>query len=314
MEDLKVIHHIVDNMEKCIYGKREEIEIIVTALLAQGHILLEDVPGTGKTVLMKSLAKSIEGDFHRIQCNPDLLPTDITGVSIYHPREEDFTFRPGPVMTNLLLVDEINRATTKTQSALLEAMEERQITMDGKTYALPHPFLVMATQNSIDFEGTYTLPEAQLDRFMFRISVGYPDKETEMRMILEQNNIHPLQKLQAVTDVNTLVQLQRKVQEVHLDAEIVRYGVDIVRMTRRHAQIALGASPRATVALFKAAKAHALVRQRNYVIPDDIKQIAPYLLGHRIKLKVEAMTSERSEMEMIDGILNSTKVPMRLVK
>ena len=221
--------NIRHNLESCVLGKSDEIQLMLTALLAGGHVLLEDVPGTGKTVLVKALAKSINGQFRRIQCNPDLLPTDITGVSIYHPKEETFIFRPGPVMTNILLIDEINRATTKTQSALLEAMEERHVTVDGDNYPLPVPFLLFATQNPIDFEGTYTLPEAQLDRFMIKLSLGYPDKETEKRMMVAQEHGQPLDQLKAVAGMEEIIAMQQQTRYVHLDSEVADYLPDITR-------------------------------------------------------------------------------------
>ena len=243
MTNVNILGKLKSNLETCILGKSEEISLLLTALLAGGNVLLEDVPGTGKTVLIKALARSIHGQFRRIQCNPDLLPTDITGVSIYHPRDERFMFRPGPIMTNILLVDEINRATTKTQSALLEAMEERNITVDGELYELPSPFLLLATQNPVDFEGTYMLPEAQLDRFMFKLAIGYPDETTEQRMIFAQKLTHPLDSLEAVVDTAQVLEMQRQVRETHMDEAVAAYLVSIVRKTRQHAAVFLGASP-----------------------------------------------------------------------
>ncbi|MED4603773.1 AAA family ATPase, partial [Paenibacillus validus] len=238
-EDVQALKRIQANLESCILGKTDEIALLLTAMLAGGHVLLEDVPGTGKTVLIKALAKSVRGQFRRIQCNPDLLPTDITGVSIYHPKEEAFIFRPGPIMTHILLADEINRATTKTQSALLEAMEERHVTVDGETYELPKPFLLLATQNPIDFEGTYTLPEAQLDRFMMKFSLGYPDAETETQMIVAQNVTHPLDTLEAVSGVEQILALQHQVKLVHLDEAVAAYLVAVSRATRNHPAVYL---------------------------------------------------------------------------
>lgn len=308
--DMQAISRIRANLETCILGKSDEIALLITALLAGGHVLLEDVPGTGKTVLIKALAKSISGEFRRIQCNPDLLPTDITGVSIYHPREETFLYRPGPVMTNILLVDEINRATTKTQSALLEAMEERHVTVDGERHELPVPFLLLATQNPIDFEGTYVLPEAQLDRFLMKFKLGYPEEEEEKRMMLSQSSAHPLEELSAVTDIGTILALQRKARAVHVSDAVADYLVRIVRKTREHPDLFLGASPRATLALTQAAKAYALVAGRDYVLPDDIKHLAPYVLGHRMILNPEARMSGASMETVLQSVFQLVNVPV----
>ncbi|GAA4845982.1 MoxR family ATPase [Paenibacillus vulneris] len=313
-EDIQIIKRIQANLESCILGKTDEIKLLLTAMLAGGHVLLEDVPGTGKTVLIKSLAKSIRGQFRRIQCNPDLLPTDITGVSIYHPKDEVFIFRPGPIMTHILLADEINRATTKTQSALLEAMEERHITVDGVTHELPNPFLLLATQNPIDFEGTYILPEAQLDRFMMKFSLGYPDEATETRMIQSQSVVHPVELLQPVAEVDEIQEIQQRVKQVHLDDAVAAYLVAITRQTREHPAIFLGASPRATLALVQASKAYALLQERDYVIPDDIKFLAPYVLGHRILLHAEARMDGTTVPSVLQSVFQQVRVPIRLEK
>lgn len=313
-EDIQIVKRIQANLESCILGKTEEIMLLLTAMLAGGHVLLEDVPGTGKTVLIKSLAKSIRGQFRRIQCNPDLLPTDITGVSIYHPKDEVFIFRPGPIMTHILLADEINRATTKTQSALLEAMEERHITVDGETHELPHPFLLLATQNPIDFEGTYMLPEAQLDRFMMKFSLGYPDEATETKMILSQSVVHPIELLQPVADVEQIGAIQQRVKQVHMDDAVAGYLIAITRLTREHPSIFLGASPRATLALVQAAKAYALIQERDYVIPDDIKFLAPFVLGHRILLHAEARMDGATVQSVLQSVFQQVRVPIRLEK
>jgi len=311
-EDIQILKRIQANLESCILGKFDEIKLLLTAMLAGGHVLLEDVPGTGKTVLIKSLARSIEGQFRRIQCNPDLLPTDITGVSIYHPKDEVFIFRAGPIMTNILLADEINRATTKTQSALLEAMEERHITVDGQTYPLPQPFLLLATQNPIDFEGTYMLPEAQLDRFMMKFSLGYPDEATEMKMILSQSVVHPIELLEPVADAEQILGIQQRVKQVHMDDAVAGYLVSIARQTREHPSIFLGASPRATLSLVQAAKAYALLQERDYVIPDDIKFLAPYVLGHRILLHAEARMDGATVQSVLQSVFQQVRVPVRM--
>lgn len=312
--DFDTIGQLRTNLQACIMGKTSEIDLLITALLAGGHVLLEDVPGTGKTILIKALAKSIDGQFRRIQCNPDLLPTDITGVAIYHPKQETFVFRPGPVMTNILLIDEINRATTKTQSALLEAMEERAVTVDGEWHPLPNPFLLLATQNPIDFEGTYVLPEAQLDRFMFKFSLGYPDNETEKRMAMSHSKGHPIEKLSVVADVAHINAMQERVIDVHVDEAVADYIVTITRSTREHNAVFLGASPRATLALLQACKAYAFVAGRDYVIPDDVKTLAPYVLGHRMILQSEARMEGQTVNSVLDSIFKQVRVPVRLEK
>ena len=313
-DNLQALQNIRNNLESCILGKSDEIKLLLTALLAEGHVLLEDVPGTGKTVLIKALAKSIDGQFRRIQCNPDLVPTDITGVSIYHPREETFMYRPGPVMTNVLLADEINRATTKTQSALLEAMEEGHVTVDGEKHDLPQPFLLLATQNPIDFEGTYVLPEAQLDRFMMKFKLGYPDEAVEKQMLKSHNFTHPLEQLQPVADIARIQAMQEAARNVHISDAVGDYLVTIVRKTREHPDVFLGASPRATMALASATKAYALVDQREYVIPDDVKHLAPFVLGHRMILNSEARMAGASVQTVLQSVFQQVKVPVGLEK
>ena len=314
IDEQQVLAKLKSNLEACILGKQEEIVLLLTALLAGGHVLIEDVPGTGKTVLIKALAKSIEGEFRRIQCNPDLLPTDITGVSIFHPKEQSFVFRPGPVMTNILLADEINRATTKTQSALLEAMEERRVTVDGESYVLPQPFLLLATQNPIDFEGTYVLPEAQMDRFMLKLTLGYPDAAMEHKMVIAQSVSHPIDSLQAVAHLDDIIALQKRVRELHMDDTVAHYAVSISRQTREQEAIELGASPRATLALIQAAKAYALLAGRDYVIPDDIKYLVPFVLGHRILLHAEARMEGITVQTALQQVLQQVRVPVRMEK
>ncbi|HZG84114.1 MoxR family ATPase [Paenibacillus sp.] len=310
--DVRIVGDLKRNLESCIYGKSDEIDLMLTALLAGGHVLLEDVPGTGKTVLIKALAKSVQAQFRRIQCNPDLLPTDITGVSIYHPKTETFEFRPGPIMTNILLIDEINRATTKTQSALLEAMEEHHVTVDGEPHTLPRPFLLLATQNPIDFEGTYVLPEAQLDRFMLKFALGYPDEGTELRMAQVQTTVRPLEDLQPVMDAGRLIELQERVKTIHMEESVAQYTVELVRRTREHRQLLLGASPRATLALVSAAKAYAFLQGRDFVIPDDVKWLVPYVLGHRLVLETEARMEGVTLESIFESIYRDVKVPVRL--
>ncbi|SDT33725.1 MoxR-like ATPase [Paenibacillaceae bacterium GAS479] len=310
--DQQLCSAIRSNLQSVILGKEQEIELVLIALLAGGHLLLEDVPGTGKTQLVKALARSIGGDFRRIQCNPDLLPTDITGLTIYHPREEQFIFRPGPIMSHLVLADEINRATTKTQSALLEAMEESSVTVDGETYALPSPFILIATQNPIEFEGTYLLPEAQMDRFMMKLSLGYPGEADERRMVMARESGHPSDALTQVASIEKIIALQQQVERVHADEAVGDYLVRIVRGTREHEGVQLGASPRASVALMRAAKARALMEQREYIIPDDVKQLAPHVLSHRLMLQPSARLKGVRAETVVQDVIERTKAPVRL--
>lgn len=311
-EAAQLLDQIRSNMESCIYGKKEEIAWMLTALLAGGHVLIEDVPGTGKTQMVKALAMSVGGIFHRIQCNPDLLPTDITGVSIFHPKQEEFVFRPGPVMANMLLTDEINRATTKTQSALLEAMEERRVSVDGQTYELPRPFILFATQNPIDFEGTYSLPEAQLDRFLMKIKLGYPDEASEKRLIVEPFAGRSAESLRPVATVEDVSRLQGMAEEIHLESAVADYLIALIRGTRTHPSVLLGASPRAGVALASAAKAYAFLGHRTFVLPDDIKAMAPLVLGHRLHLRSEARMNGHTASGVIQDVLGRLPVPVGL--
>ncbi|MFC5532055.1 AAA family ATPase [Cohnella yongneupensis] len=307
---MQLLDQIRRNMESCIYGKKEEIAWMLTALLAGGHVLIEDVPGTGKTQMVKALALSVGGVFHRIQCNPDLLPTDITGVSIYHPKQEQFVFRPGPVMANLLLADEINRATTKTQSALLEAMEERRVSVDGETYVLPQPFMLFATQNPIDFEGTYSLPEAQLDRFLMKIKLGYPDEISEKRLVLEPSASRAAESLTAVASVEDIAHMQKLAESIHLDNSVADYLISLIRGTRKHPSVLLGASPRAAVALASAAKAYAFLQHRAFVIPDDVKAMTHLVLNHRLHLRSEARMQGITTVNILQDVLRNLPVPV----
>jgi MoxR-like ATPase len=293
-------------------GKSFEIQLLLTALLAGGHVLIEDVPGTGKTQLVKALSKSMRGEYRRIQCNPDILPSDITGVSVFHPRDERFYFRPGPVMTNILLADEINRATTKTQSALLEVMEERSVTVDGDTYDLPHPFMLCATQNPIDFEGTYTLPEAQLDRFMLKISLGYPDKDIEKTLLKQHQSGQPVDRLESVTHMDQISAIQQEIKEVFLGDPVMDYLLDVVRKTRSHPSVLLGASPRAAISFMMAVKAFAFLQERDYVLPDDVKTMAPYVISHRIVLRPESRLDSMSSEAVLNSVLQQVRVPVSM--
>lgn len=309
-QSIRTLTAVKNNLESCILGKSFEINLLLTALLAGGHVLIEDVPGTGKTQLIKALAKSMSGDYRRIQCNPDILPSDITGVSVFHPHEERFVFRPGPVMTNILLADEINRATTKTQSALLEVMEERCVTADGFTYELPNPFMLCATQNPIDFEGTYTLPEAQLDRFMMKIKLGYPDASTEKSMLQTHSQGQPVDQLKPVTTMEEVYAIQQEIRDVYINEALTDYLLEIVRRTREHQDIVLGASPRASLAFMMAVKAYAFVQGRDYVIPDDIKTLSPFVLGHRILLRPESRLGQTTAGLVLQQILRQVNVPV----
>ncbi len=311
-ESLQTIAAVRSNLESCILGKSFEIQLLLTALLAEGHILIEDVPGTGKTQMIKALARSMSGDYRRVQCNPDILPSDITGVSVFHPREERFFFRPGPVMTHILLADEINRATTKTQSALLEVMEERNVTVDGETYELPKPFMLCATQNPIDFEGTYMLPEAQLDRFMMKISMGYPDADTERSLLQQHAQGQPVDKLTPVTHMEQIAEMQKEIRQVFIGDAVTDYLLKIVRMSRQHPSVLLGASPRASLSLMMASKAYAFIQQRDFVLPDDIKVLAPYVLSHRIILRPESRLDNVSAESVVKNILQQVHVPVAL--
>ena len=300
---------IIRNVESVIVGKPEPVRLTVIGLLCQGHVLIEDVPGTGKTVLAKSLARSIGGSFNRIQFTPDMLPSDVTGVSIFNQKTREFEFRAGPILAQIVLIDEINRATPKTQSALLEAMEERQITVDGVTHNLPRPFLVLATQNPIEYEGTFPLPEAQLDRFLIRISLGYPSPHDEVRMIGEQQLTHPLDSLEAVVDIADLLDVQQAVRRVEVSAELRRYILDLIGATRKHPEVYLGASPRGSLALFRTAQTRAAILGREFVLPDDIKVMAVPALAHRILVGSSARIRDVDARSIVQDILSSVPVP-----
>jgi len=301
---------VVENVEKVIVGKREQIELLLVAMLCQGHVLLEDVPGTGKTMLARSMAISMGSDFKRLQCTPDLLPTDITGVSVFLQNESRFEFRPGPVFVNILLTDEINRATPRTQSALLEAMQEQQVTVDGSPRALPHPFLVLATQNPVEFEGTFPLPEAQLDRFLMRLQMGYPTATDERQIIKSQRHAHPINSLMPVVDGQDLLPLGQQIAEVHLDESLEDYILNLVKATRSHPDLSLGASPRGSLALYKTSQAWAALHHRDYVIPDDLKKLAPLTLSHRLILKPESQLRGRTTHSVLSDIIEQTNLTL----
>jgi len=303
---------VIQNIEKVIIGKRSTIELLLVAMICEGHVLLEDVPGVGKTMLARSLAVSLGGQFKRLQCTPDLLPNDVIGVSIFNQKSSEFEFRSGPVFVNVLLVDEINRATPRTQSALLEAMQEQQVTVDGTTYNLPRPFLVIATQNPIEYEGTFPLPEAQLDRFLMRLTVGYPSMEDERALLLHLRREHPVNFIHPVVNAVDLVALQHQVWEIHVDGTLQDYIVRLVTSTRGHPDIALGASPRASLALFKSAQALAAVRGRDHVLPDDIQYLVPAVLTHRLLISPEAELRGRTPQGILQDLL--TQVPLSLGK
>ena len=308
----EVTGSVIANIEKVIIGKRQEIMTVLSAVLSRGHVLLEDVPGVAKTMLARSIAITFGCHFKRIQCTPDLLPTDITGVSVFNQKKAEFEFMQGPVFTNILLADEINRATPRTQSALLEAMEEKQVSVDGKTHPLAQPFFVLATQNPIEQEGTFPLPEAQLDRFLMRVSLGYPDIVQESEMLDRVRGGHPIHSLKSVINADAVVKMQEFVEKVFVHDEVKDYLLRIVHASRNNFKLMLGGSPRASIALYRTSQAYAALEGRNYVIPDDVKRLAVPVLSHRIILKPEYRLRKETTRTVIDEMLTSIEVPSNI--
>ena len=310
MENIQqVAERVSHNVEQVIVGKRRAVDLVLIALMCRGHVLLEDVPGVGKTVLAKSIARSIGCTFKRIQFTPDLLPSDVTGVSIYNQATQQFEFRPGPVIAQIVLADEINRATPKTQSSLLESMEEKQLTVDGVTHPLPQPFLVLATQNPIEYEGTFPLPEAQLDRFLLRVSLGYPGKADELLILERQRKQHPIETLGQVITADNLMQMQEEIKDIYVDDLIKDYIVSLVIASRNHDDVYLGASPRGSLALYRASQAHAALQGRDYVTPDDVKALAEPVLGHRLIINPAARIRNVQASVVVSDLLGSVPVP-----
>jgi MoxR-like ATPase len=301
---------IQENVSRVIIGKADVTELMLVALLVEGHVLLEDVPGIGKTTLAKALARSLDCSFARIQFTPDLLPSDVTGLNIYNQKRQDFEFRPGPVLNQLLLADEINRATPRTQSSLLEAMQERQITVDGKTYPLPRPFIVIATQNPIELEGTFPLPEAQVDRFLMQLWLGYPSLEEEDEILKRYQHRDPLIDLRAVATAEDVLALQRQAQDIHVSTDVRNYVLQVARTTREHEAVDLGVSPRGTMALFKASQALAALRGRDYVIPSDVQHLCPPILAHRIHISPRIRLRGRTPAQVVAEITDTVPVPV----
>ena len=300
---------VMENLERVIVGKTHTLELVIVSLLCQGHLLIDDVPGVGKTILARSLAKSLGVKFSRIQFTPDMLPSDVTGVSIFNQVTRQFEFRPGPIMAQIVLADEINRATPKTQSALLEAMEERQITVDGVTYPLPVPFLVLATQNPIEYEGTFPLPEAQLDRFLMRIKIGYPSLLDEMKILELQQLRHPIEELEAVVEVDELLEVQQIIRSVYVSGPLRQYIVELTRATRENQDVYLGSSPRGSLGLFRAGQARAAIHGRDYVLPDDVKVLAESILSHRMVIQPSARLRNLSADQIIHELVTLVPVP-----
>jgi MoxR-like ATPase len=313
MDKIQVIsalsERVADNVERVIIGKRREVQITLIALLCEGHLLIEDVPGVGKTMLARSIAKSIGCTFRRLQFTPDMLPSDVTGVSVFNQKTREFEFRPGPVMAQIVLADEINRATPKTQSALLEAMEERQVTVDGVTYPMERPFLVLATQNPIEYEGTFPLPEAQIDRFMMRLSLGYPSVADEMNILESQREHHPVNDIGQVVTADELVTAQSAVRQVYVDDLVKEYIVELATATRNHPDVYLGVSPRGSLALFKTTRAYAALQGRDYVIPDDVKGLLEATFAHRLIISPSARIKNVESRTIVQQIASSVPVP-----
>ena len=300
---------LLGNLEKVIIGKNQVLEQVIIGLLCQGHLLIDDVPGVGKTMMAKSLAKSLGCSFNRIQFTPDMLPSDVTGVSIYNQNTREFEFRSGPIMAQIVLADEINRATPKTQSALLESMEERQVTVDGSTYNLPDPFMVLATQNPIEYEGTFPLPEAQLDRFLMKIKIGYPSINDEIHILDLQQIRHPIETIDVVVDEEEILNVQEAIKHVFVSDAVKKYIVSLSRATREHADVYLGVSPRGSLSLYRASQALAATRGRDFVLPDDVKLLAPYVMGHRMVIQPAARLRNLNADQIITEVLNHVVVP-----
>jgi MoxR-like ATPase len=314
MQLAEIADRVIANVEQVVLGKHDEVQRALIALLCRGHVLLEDVPGVGKTVLAKAIARSIGCTFSRIQCTPDILPSDITGVSIFNQKTGEFEFRPGPIIAQIVLADEINRATPKTQAALLEAMEERQVTVDGRTTPLPEPFLVLATQNPIEYEGTFPLPEAELDRFLMRLRLGYPGQAAELAILEAQQHGHPLDRIGQVVTSEEILAAQAAVQAVYVDDLVKRYVVEIVGATRTHPDVYLGASPRGSLALYRTAQAHAALSGRDFVVPDDIKAMAQHVLAHRIIVNPSARVRSVEPERIVEDVVGSAPVPGATVR
>lgn len=310
IDNVKHFHDkLAENLEKVIIGKKDIIDLVIITLLSQGHLLIDDVPGVGKTMMAKSLAKSLGCTFNRIQFTPDMLPSDVTGVSIFNQNSRDFEFRPGPIISQIVLADEINRATPKTQSALLEAMEEHQVTVDGSTYYIPKPFIVLATQNPIEYEGTFPLPEAQLDRFMMRIRIGYPTFANEIEILDLQQLKHPIEDLNSVVTSEEILEMQNAVKHVFVSDAVKRYIVELTRATRDHNDVYLGASPRGSLSLYRVSQAKAATLGREFVLPDDVKSLAKFVLGHRLVIHPSARLKNLSSEQIIGEVLLQVHVP-----
>ena len=310
MADIKTFsEQVIENLEKVVVGKRQSLELIVIGLLCQGHVLIEDVPGVGKTVMARSLARSLDCSFNRIQFTPDMLPSDVTGVSIFNQQKREFEFRAGPVIGQIILADEINRATPKTQAALLEAMEERQVTVDGVTHALPKPFMVLATQNPIEYEGTFPLPEAQLDRFLLRVRMGYPSLPNEIRILEEQQLQHPIEALTPIVKTKDILKAIEEIKKIYVSPAIKRYIVELTGRTRQSDDVYLGASPRGSLALFRTGQARAAMLGRDHVLPDDVQEMAVSVLGHRILVGPAARLREVSADRIVREIVENLPVP-----